>query len=116
MNTASSHSAPEPPGRSTGRPSYREGKYPVLALFPYLLVAATILAALSGARHLLYRIAPEMTWLHSGELHRLLDVNGEGNLIVWFTAGLWLVLGLTATGLGVLLVTGACSSYQRSGF
>lgn len=103
MNTASSHSAPEPPGRSTGRPSYREGKYPVLALFPYLLVAATILAALSGARHLLYRIAPEMIWLHSGELHRLLDVNGEGNLIVWFTAGLWLILGLTATGLGVLL-------------
>lgn len=102
MNSAPSNTAPEPPARATSRLRYEEGKYRVLALFPYLLAVATVLAALSGLRHLLYRLWPDMTWLHSGELHRLLDVNGEGNLVVWFTASLWLLLGLISMALGVL--------------
>lgn len=88
-----------------------------MKLFPYLLIPPTVFVLLSGVRHVIFQFAPGLTWLHTGELHRLIDVNGEGNLTVWFSAGLWLVFGILCLVIGALAgIRGPFYTFAAIGF
>lgn len=80
----------------------RQEKLRTYRIFPALALCATLLTCLSVLGHLISQTQPQLSWLYPGQLQRLLDINGEGNLVAWYTSGLWLTFALTALTLGLL--------------